>query len=67
MLNMKYIVELSREEMIGVLDALQNHVDYLERSASLQDKESLSHRLMQQSRKQLTLFRKILDNCKIIE
>ena len=64
---MKYIVELSREEMIDVLDALQVHADYLERSASLQDKESLSHRLMQQSRKQLTLYRKILDTCKMSE
>ena len=64
---MKYIVELSREEMIGVLDALQIHADYLERSASLQDKEHLSHKLMQQSRKQLTLYRKILATCKFIE
>lgn len=64
---MKYIVELSREEMIAVLDALQIHADYLERSASLQDKESISRKLMQQSRRQLTLYRKILDTCERID
>lgn len=64
---MKYIVELSREEMIDVLDALQIHADYLERSASLQDKETLSRRLMQQSRKQIDLYRKILDTCERID
>lgn len=64
---MKYIVELSREEMIDVLDALQIHADYLERSASLQDKDELSRRLMQQSRKQVALFRKLLDTCEMVE
>lgn len=64
---MKYIVKLNREEIIDVLDALQIHADYLERSASLQDKESISRRLMQQSRKQLTLYRKILDTCERID
>lgn len=64
---MKYIVELNREEMINVLDALQVHADYLERSASLQDEEHLSRKLMQQSRKQIGLYRKILDTCVHVE
>lgn len=63
---MKYIVELNREEMIDVLDALQTYADYLEQSAALQDKEDRSRKLMQQSRRQLGLYRKILDNCKMI-
>ena len=64
---MKYIVELSREEMMDVLDALFIHADYLERSSSLQDKEELSRKLFQQSRKQVALFRKILVTCEWVE
>lgn len=64
---MMYIVELSREEMMAVLDALQIHADYLERSSSLQDKETLSRKYWQQSRKQIELYRKILATCKYIE
>lgn len=64
---MKYIVELSREEMIDVIDALQIYAGYLERSAFLHDKEELSRRLMQQSRKQIALFRKLMDTCEMVE
>lgn len=64
---MKYVVELNREEMIDVLDALQTYADYLEQSAALQDKDDRYRRLMQHSKRQLDLYRKILDNCKMID
>lgn len=64
---MKYIVELNREEMIDVLDALQTYADHLEQSASLQPNDDVYRELMHQSRRQLGLYRKILDNCKMID
>lgn len=64
---MKYVVELSREEVISVLDALQSHADVLENSASLQPDESIQQELMQKFKKQLFLYKKILDTLKVIE
>lgn len=64
---MKYIVELNRDEMLDVLSALQTYADVLEQTASLNPDESRRQHLLQKSRKQLTLYRKILDNCEIID
>lgn len=64
---MKYVVELSRDEMISVLDALQTHADYLENSASLQSGDAISYDLKQLAKKQVLLYRKILDTFEMVE
>lgn len=64
---MTYKVKLNRAEMIDVLDALQAYADYLEQSAALQDKEERHLKLLQLSRRQLELYRKILDTCERID
>lgn len=64
---MKYIVKLDRDEMLDVLSALQVHADVLEQTASLNPDESRRQHLLQKSRKQIDLYRKILDTCKRID
>lgn len=64
---MKYVVELNRDEMTGVLDALQSHADYLENSASLQSDDAISYDLKQLAKKQILLYRKILDTFEMVE
>lgn len=64
---MKYVVKLSGDEMIGVLEALQTNADYLENSASLQSDDAISYDLKRLAKKQRLLYRNILETFEMVE
>lgn len=64
---MMYVVKLNRDEMLDVLSALQVYADSLEQTACLQPDDDRQRRLLRDSRRQIDLYRKILDTCKQID
>lgn len=66
MLNMKYTIELEREEYYLLLGALHSDADGLDRLSQVVSDEDLCRKLTSLAEKERVLRRKIIDTRKVI-